>query len=301
MTTYTNKYRLPQYLVDWLLSSGYDFNYDPNTISTTTLLKPIKAQILGSRYTEDVETDVSELIAARYGTAIHDSVEKIETPGVSKEVRLHRQIQIEDTVYTVSGKYDILVDLGHGTYQLQDMKSTSVWSYIYGGKDEDYRKQLSIYRWLLSPTHQVIDQSSITFFFTDWSSSKARQDQDYPKLRIQSGYKVDLWSLEQTEQYIRERLTLFHLARQADDDELPDCTPEELWQTEDSWAVYKDGNKKATKLCNTEEEAELYKISKKIKGNIQHRPGKVKRCRYCSSFPVCDQGQAYQANNQIEF
>jgi hypothetical protein len=157
---------LPEYLYSWLISDNYDRIDDPYVISATALMKPVRATVLSVRHAEDLEIDVIDLVSSRYGSAIHDSVERIKTPGVDKETRVFREITIGTTKYNVSGKYDILVDNGNETHTLRDMKSTSVWAYIYGGKDEDYRTQLSIYRWILAPQKEITDDAFIDFFFT---------------------------------------------------------------------------------------------------------------------------------------
>jgi hypothetical protein len=201
---------------------------------------------------------------------------------------------INNTEYTVSGKYDILVDNKDGTHTLRDMKSTSTWSFVFGGKDSDYKTQLSIYRWLLSPTHNVKDVGFIDFFFTDWQSSKARYDKDYPQHRIKAGYKIPLMSLEETERYIREKLEQIDKYRDAKDEDLPPCHVSELWAEQDKYAVYKIGNKKATKVCDSNQEALEYIKSKKLdeKANkIEFRQGKIRRCKYCPANPICLQAK----------
>jgi hypothetical protein len=290
---FTNKLNLPAYLVDWLSNDNYDYSNQPNTISATGILKPLRASILTSRHGENLEMDISDLIASRYGNAIHDSIERIETPGVSKEQRTKRVIEVDGVSFTVTGKYDLLVE-ENGVHTIRDIKTTSVWAQIYGGKDDDYRAQLSIYRWLLSPTHQINPIAYIDFFFTDWQSSKAKNEENYPSHRIHPGHKIELLSVEETEAIIRAKVKAFLDNEKVPDDQLPLCTPEELWQEEDKFAVYKIGNKKATKLFDNKKDAEAFQTDNKISGHIQHRPGKVKRCNYCSAAPFCSQFKQLQ-------
>jgi hypothetical protein len=264
-------------------------------------MKPVRASVLASRYADKMEIDVSELIASKLGSSIHDSIEKINTPDVTKEQRTTREVQIGDITFTVSGKYDVLT-FKEGEWQLRDIKTTSVWAYILGGKDEEYCKQLSIYRWLLSTRHDVKDVAYIDFIFTDWQGSKAKQDKDYPQQRIMASYKIDLMSLEDTEKYIKERLNEYLKHRNTPDEQLPRCIDKELWRTETTFAVMKVGNQKATKVCNSQKEAELYIADKQIqKSFIETRPGKVKRCRYCQSAPYCNQYSYYLANGLVDF
>jgi hypothetical protein len=290
---FTNKLNLPQYLVDWLSKDNYDYATTPNTISATGLMKPIRPTILTARHGDKLEIDVSELFASRFGNAVHDSIERVETPGVSKEQRIVRKLLIDDVEYTVTGKYDLLVE-NDGIHTIRDIKTTSVWAYIFGGKDEDYKTQLSIYRWLLSETHQVNPIAYIDFFFTDWQGSKARSEDNYPQHRIQPGYKIELLPIDVTEAMIIEKLILLKQNQDVPDDDLPECTKEELWAEEDTFALYKIGNKRATKVFDNKQVAEQYQEANNIKGYIQDRPGKVKRCKYCSAAPFCNQFKQLQ-------
>lgn len=288
---YTNRYNLPQYLVDWCLSDNYDYNNDPHTISATSLLKPVRVGILSKRHAGQAMTDVSELIASRLGNAIHDSVERIETENVDKETRVRRKVTVNGVEYTVTGKYDILETEEDGSKTIRDIKTTSVWSYIYGGKDDDYTKQMSIYKWLLDPDNTVNDVGYIDFFFTDWQGIKARTDGDYPQRRLMPGYAINLLQPNETEDRVIKKLEILQEFENTPDDELPRCTPDELWAEPDKWAVFKQGNKRATKVCDSAEQADSYKKEKKISGYIEHRPGKVKRCNYCSAQPFCNQSK----------
>jgi hypothetical protein len=263
-------------------------------------MRPVRVQILTSRHAGKQEMDVIELVASRFGNAIHDSLERIKTPGVIKEERVKRKITVNGIEYTVTGKFDVLEEK-EDHYILRDIKTTSVWAYIHGKKDDTYREQLSIYRWLLSETKSVDDVAYIDFFFTDWQSSKAKTEYDYPDYRIKPGYKVDLWSLEDTEKFIIDKLSLLQKFEPVEDNQLPECTPEELWAQPDVYAVYKPKNKKATKLCPTRKEAEIYIADKKVPGGyIQFRPGKVRRCKYCPAAPFCNQYKDLQQKGMID-
>ncbi len=297
---FTNKLNLPQYLVDWLTNDDYDYATTPNTISATGLLKPVRAQILSSRHSNELEMDVSEKIASKYGNAIHDSIERIKTEGVSKEKRVMKVLNIDGTDYTITGKYDLLVEESPGKFRIRDIKTTSVWTFIYGGKDEDYRSQLSIYYWLLSDTHHIEPEAYIDFFFTDWQGSKAKSEKGYPQQRIHPGYKIKLMPLEETEKFIKEKVSQYIKYKDTVDDLLPECTREELWAEPDTYAVYKIGGKRAKRVTDSKDSAEAYQKANKIDGYIQRRPGKIKRCKYCSAAPFCNQYQELAIAGMID-
>ena len=161
---FTNKHNLPEHICAWL---GFDeYDYQPGTISATTLIGPARAWALKQIHSEELEMDYSDMLALRYGTAIHDSLEKVGVYGEGdfKEKRFFAQ----KNGFTISGKPDALIN---GV--IRDNKSTSVWKIIHG-EFEDYIKQISIYRWLLHKNEiDAADYAYIDFFFTDWKKSDA--------------------------------------------------------------------------------------------------------------------------------
>ena len=287
---FTNKNNWPNYIADWCVSDDYEYSDNPYQLSVTTLFKPIQAYWLSVRHHDQLSMDISDLAASRRGSAIHDSIEKVKSDNCIKEVRTNKEVVINSHTYTISGKFDILEQVEDDLWQLRDIKTTSVWSFIYDDKDEDYQKQLSMYRWLNSDKYKIKDVGFIDFFFMDWQSSKAKMEDNYPSHWLMpAGKKINLLSLEDTENYMKERITLFDKYRHVVDNKLPPCTPQELWAKADSFAIMKKDARKATKLCNSKEEAEQYMSDKKIKGFIQFRPGKVKRCKYCAAASMCSQ------------
>lgn len=285
---YTNRMNFPKYIFDWLSADNYDHSKDDHAFSATTLLKPVKVHWLTARYLDGIESDVTERLSSCLGNAIHDSLEKVKTEGVSKEQRLKRSLKINNIDLTVVGKYDVLVHEKE-RWTLRDIKTTSVWAYIYGGKDDEYSKQLSIYRWLLQDICSVDSVAFIDFFFTDWQSSKAKTDPSYPQYRLIPGYKIDLMTFQQTEEYLKTRLFLFEKYRNVPDLQLPDCTLAELWATKEVFAVKKPDNQRATKLCDTQKEAEQYIANNKLKAIVERRAPRAKRCSYCGANNFCKQ------------
>jgi len=285
----TNKNKFPKYVVEWLKSDEYD--YDPNTISATTLMGPAKIYALKRKHWNELEIDVTDLIASRYGTALHDSVEKVEITNAIQEKRFRTYIDGK----VITGKFDLMIDMDQKEHKLVDVKSTSVWGLIYGGKDEEYRKQLSIYRFLGRKNgYNVGLDADIMMVFTDWSAAKAKNDPKYPQTRIHIK-PLDLWDDDKTEKYIKERI----LALEKGMVVMPDCTIEELWADKTTYAVKKDGTKRATKVCDSEEEALKFKEGFGVAEShyhIEKRPGKAKRCNYCACKPVCEQYKKMQAD-----
>ena len=280
---YTNKKNYTDIVVEYLQYDEYD--YDKNTLSATTLMQPPRAYALTQQNLDRLEIDVDDLTASRIGTAIHDSIQKVNLTGCKQEERLKKAVKNK----IISGKYDILKEISDKRWQIIDVKTTSVWTQIYGSRDEDYKTQLSIYRWLaIQHNYSVVQTAKIWMIFTDWSSAKAKEDPKYPQSRIVVK-EIDLLGDEQTLKYIGERISLLETARDMEQNDMPKCTNEELWASGETWAIMMKGGKRAIKVYKEEEKAKEHEM--KPGYEIIHRPGKVARCRYCNARKFCNQYQ----------
>lgn len=292
---WTNQYNFPKYVQEWLAHDTYD--YIPGTFSATTLMQPPRQYALMSKHWDELTQDFADVIALRLGTAIHDSVEKVALTDCIQEERYKTMVAGS----IITGKADIIKKYGE-TYQLIDVKSTSVWTVIYGSKDEEYIKQLSIYGFLGRRNGLNIDtHAQIWMIFTDWSKSKAQKDPEYPQTRIHIK-DIQLWDDETTEKYIKERLNELLAARSMNQAGMPQCTPEELWETETTYAIKKEGVQRAVKVCKTEEEAIKYKdnMTNGAVHHIEKRPGEPKRCGYCPCTTICTQYADMKAEGRIK-
>jgi hypothetical protein len=111
---------------------------------------------------------------------------------------------------------------------------------------------------------------------------------------------MPVWSLRKQKIFFEDRVRLHRNAEmQVDFDmPLPECTDEERWQRENSWAIAKPESKRANKVYYDEEQAiqylkELRESGKKGAQNyeITFRPGKSVRCsgNYCQVSQWCEQ------------
>jgi hypothetical protein len=74
---YLNVSDVPLSLAVFLASDYYDYNVDPDTISTTTLLKPVRQIILPSRIPPgEGLVSLPDMLNNRMGAAIHDGIER---------------------------------------------------------------------------------------------------------------------------------------------------------------------------------------------------------------------------------
>ena len=307
-------------LAVWLTSDSYDFSASGRkAISATSFLKPVRQILLKERLSEDskITPDVSDFVASRLGHAIHDSIEQawihnyknalrnlgfpeqtiariqinpkeVDPKGI--QVWLEQRSERDLMGYAISGKFDMVLD---GV--LQDNKSTSVYTWMLGSKDDDYCKQGSIYRWL-NPDKIRADHMNIQFIFTDWSRAQAKQNPNYPQQRVLE-HRVELMSLADTEAWMITKLKQLEAHADLPEDRLPECTDKDLWRGETVYKFYSNPAKldgRATKNFDDMSSAAAYMAEKGGKGVIITTPGKVKACGYCPAFQLCTQKDQYE-------
>ena len=319
----TNNTGLSLAMAVWLAHDDYDNGAsevpEQELVSATTLLKPTRQFVLSQRVPpqEEGTTDVTDLIASSFGTAVHDSVEnawkhypkamkKLGYPQkvidsvminpTDEELAAHPNplpVYLEQRYFrtidgvTISGKFDQIIDGA-----LNDTKTTSVFGYMNGFNEEKYRLQLSIYRWL-NPDKVTSDIAYIQLVFTDWQRMMVKQNPKYPKHRVLE-FKVNLLSLAETEAWIMGKLTEIRNNVMLDQDQMIRCNDEDLWRSAPKWKYYANPEKmgRATKNFDDPASANAHKASAG-KGVVIHVPGKVKACGYCSAFPICKQKDEY--------
>jgi hypothetical protein len=317
----TNNSDISLALAVWLLHDEYDYQNEENYISATGLMKPLRHIVLPGRIpaAQRRTPDVEEYIATTLGHALHDSIEKAWTKGYARslkmlgypdsviehvrinpetvedgiipiylEQRAKKQIVVNGVRYTVGGKYDMVME---GI--VMDNKSTSAYTWVYGGKDDDYRLQGSLYRWL-NPEKITEDFIRINFIFTDWSSMDAKSNPKYPQKRVQHK-DIPLLSIEETEAWVRWKLGLIQKYSNVPEAQLPECTEEELWRSAPKFKYYSDVTKtggKSTKNFDTLADANKH-LAEKVKGIVITVPGEVKRCAYCAGYDACSQKNRY--------
>lgn len=331
---YTNNSNIPLAMAVWLMHDEYDYVKKEGYISATALMKPLRHIILGKRNKNAAPQDIEGKIPSALGHSLHDSIEKAwvngnhvtnmkklgypdsiiarilvnpskedldkfngfakpgeEAVAVYLEQRATRTVIVNGVTYLVGGKFDMVAD---GI--VMDNKSTTAYTWVYGGKDDDYQLQLSIYRWL-NPDKVVADFGRINFIFTDWQRASARQNPKYPQSRLE--YKdIPLMSDKETDNWVTEKLKLIQVHQDTPEAELPECTDAELWIGDPEFKfflkeeTYKNGGK-CTKNCSTMAEAKEYQASKGGRGVIVTIVGKPKRCGYCPGFEVCTQKDKY--------
>ena len=321
---YTNKNNVSLALAVFLMYDDYEYDERSNSISATGLIKPLRQLVLSKQNPALLKTvDIADLVATRMGSAIHKGCEdawtdpknvknaltvlgasedaidniKINPPFVKHgetPVYVEQRAEKEIIDFIISGKYDLVLD---GT--LNDYKSTSVWTYIFDSNADSYVKQGSIYKWL-SPDKITSDYININYIFTDWSAAKAREKKDYPQQRVLTK-QYPLWSVEETENWIMNKIEAYKALADTPQEGLPECTKEELWASDTTYKYYKNPNKldRSTKNFNTMDEALIRKSSDGDVGIIKTVPGEVKACRYCPVVSICNQAATMLADGRF--
>jgi hypothetical protein len=322
MQTYLNQTGVPLSVAVYLATDHYD--HVPDAISATSLIKPVRQQILPGRVpAEQAKADVLSFVKSRIGTSIHDGLERVWVGGHYKEAMLalgYPQKIIDRVVVNpvgklpegaipvymeirsfreingvrISGKFDFVAE-----GRLEDFKSTSTFTWVKETKVEDYKLQGSIYRWL-NPGIITQDHMAIQFFFTDWMPGRAKQDPKYPQRQVEQQL-IPLLSLDETERYIRNKLAQYDKYRDAAEQEIPECTDEDLWRREPSYKYYKNPAKRLRSTKNFETLAEANKrlAEDGNVGVVVTVPGEVVACRFCAAFPICTQKDKYIADGTL--
>lgn len=307
LMNYTNTSNIPLPLAVFLATDHYD--YVPNVISATSLLKPARQLILADRLSsEDNLVELSDMVSSRMGTAIHTAIEQawlnptkaLKSLGYSDDIIQRIKVNPETVeendipVYmekrsfkkvgnhTISGKFDFVAE-----GKVHDFKSTSVYGYLNQSNANKYILQGSLYRWL-NPDIITKDEMLIHYIFTDWSKAESLRNSNYPKARVHS-QKYNLLGLDEIEQFVKDKLELYDSMKHQQEKDIPYCTDEELWRKPTVWKYYKSVY--ATRaIKNFDNPSEAYALQQtKGVGEVREVKGTVSACKYCPAFLLCSQ------------
>lgn len=312
----------------WLLHDEYDYNDDPNHISATKLMRPLKQIVMANRVPkENMEADLEDYVSRALGHSIHDSMEKAWTvnPGIKLKLLGYPDSVIERVLINptkaeldavedpipvyleqrhartfmgknISGKFDQVTE-----GMVNDTKSTSAYGWMFGTRDEENTLQMSIYRWIdHAQDYQKIteDIGQVNYIFTDWQKFQAKSNPKYPQKRVESK-QLPLLTLKETEDWVIKKLALIERYKDAPESAIPECTEEELWMSKPKFKYFSDPAKakvsgaRSTKNFDTLVEANQHKQNKGSKGVVVTVPGEVKRCGFCPIYDICEQKDRY--------
>lgn len=270
---YTNKFGLPQALVDAVCNDGY--HRGKSDITTTELIQPPIHVLLRREYDGELEEDVSDRVWALMGSAVHHVLDR-SSRGELTETRLYMEMD----GWLLGGQLDNL-NLESGV--LSDYKMTSVYSLLYGDKPE-WTAQLNVLAQLAIENGYKVEKLQIIVLARDWSVGKSNSP-DYPKCQVQV-VDIPLWLESERMLYIRSRVRLHQEAcvrfHEGGASALSECSPEERWEKQAKFAVMKEGRKSAVKLHDSASSAASHVAELGAKHYVVERKGERTRCeRYC--------------------
>ena len=292
----TNKYNLPSAFVNYERANKYsrgDASY-----SATDLIGPPRIRILREGHEDEIETDIADRIFALLGTATHH----VLSTGVSKNGSISEErLFTEVGGIKISGAIDLQENNNDRTITVSDFKVCS-WYAIKDGPKSDWIEQLNIYAYLVETTKNIhVSKLQVYAIIRDWTRRMAERTEGYPQAPIAT-VPIPLWSADDRDDYVSERVRLHALADTSfdlEEEEPPHCSDEERWAQPTKWALMKKGRKTAVKLFNSENAAQdaLSTAAPKpyVTGNyyVEERPGRYTRCEedYCGVSNWCNQYQ----------
>lgn len=278
----TNVHNLPEPLVT--LARREYYSKGAAQYSVTEIMSPPKIRRMREKYDDQIVTDVSQMLWSLLGSALHVVMERGETSGWIKEERLFAEV---DGV-SISGAID-LQEEGEAGITIYDYKFTSAWAVMQ--EKEEWIQQLNIYKWLVETVKQrKVVGLKICAMVRDYSKHDLREA--YPAAPI-CVIDIPLWDSVKTEMYIRERLEMHRESKMRADfeEDLQNCSNEERWMSETTFAVKREGRKTAIRVFKTIEEAT--ELAEKEKGYVETRLGEPRRCTgdFCGVSQWCAQYQ----------
>ena len=278
----TNKYNLPQALVDLIKNS--QFGHTEKCYSATTILNPTRFIILNRRHNDEIEIDASQCINQVLGTATHSLIEKFDKTGFA-EIYLKEEIR---DGYFLTGKCDLYDEVN---FALVDYKTANVWKIKFSDFD-DWRRQGLIYAWLLIKKGHYVERIRFHALLKDWTAREKRladmKGEFYPESQVYT-YELKITSADliEIEKFIRDKFDELIEAEKLSDDDLLDCGKKDTWYTGDKFAVYGSNKNKAMRVFDTYEEANDY-LNNKGGVEIVARKGEYRRCQdYCECCKFC--------------
>lgn len=267
----TNIHDLPQALVDAVRNDPYTGGGD---ISVTKLIDAPQRRVLLKQYKESIVEDVTERIWSLLGQAVHTILERANKSDVVEE-RLYADVD----GWSLSGQFDRM-DLRGET--LDDYKCTSTYKVMMSDMI-DWERQLNVLRWLAIQNGYKVEKLRIIAILRDWRKADAKFKPGYPQQPVAT-INLPVWSLDETYQYIRSRISI-HQAAEAG--QVTECSNEERWYTGTTYALKKIGGKRALKVSERKED-----FGEQLADGtfIEERPGMYRRCaEYCEVANFCEQ------------
>ena len=309
----TNIHDLPSHIMDIVQHAKSLYNSGKSDYTPSSLNTPPQIRSLMKTHSFELEQDASETLASILGTGLHDLFERAlsDNPKYVVEKRFYRNITMPDgSTRLIGGQIDLYIKPEN---KLSDYKVTSIFK-IRKGENDEWRQQCNINRWIMSkPLFEhngelirikpfPIDQMSITAFAKDWRRGESNKDADYPNTPVVE-IPISFMSDEDVESFIIKTI-IDH-----ESSESRECSSEERWADEPSFAIMKKGGKRAVSNTVTSDrnvaEAKLIELTESDPNTeyyIDERNGDMwRRCQgYCIVSDFCEQYQKGKASIKKE-
>jgi len=289
----TNKFNLPETILNVLARPTY--SKGKANISATELINSPRIVQLKRKHWDDVEEDASSMVWSLFGSAVHNILEHGKQDNHIVEERVH----ITHEGWHISGAVD-LQEVYEDGIVINDYKTTTAWA-VQNDKPE-WEEQLNIYAWLIQKAkNKPVKGLRIVAIVRDWSQRDAVNREGYPQAPIVI-LDQQLWPFEKAELFIEERLKAHGEAyfESETDGQLPECSPDDMWEKPTTYAVIKVGGKRAKSVHSTKRDAEADLATAGKGYEIQVRPGERTRCSsYCQVNQWCSQYHKYLQENSI--
>jgi hypothetical protein len=289
----TNEFGMPETIMTVIRTPQY--SKGKSNMSVTELLNSPRIVQLKRKHWDDLTEDASSMVWSIFGTAIHNILEHGKGDNHIVEERIHVEL---DGMH-ISGAIDLQELIEDGII-LSDYKTTSAWAVL--NEKQDWHNQLNSYAYLVEKAKKVpVKKLQIVAIVRDWNRREAATREGYPKAPIVV-IDIPLWPFADREAYVRSRISLHGDAffEMETDGEMPECTPEEMWEKQTVYALKKDGNVRAKSVHETREAADTAlaaateKAKKGEKFLIEVREGDRVRCSgFCQVAGMCSQYQEY--------
>lgn len=285
----TNHHNLPETFINVINRPSY--SRGKAQISVTEVLNSPRIVMLKSRYWDVLEQDAADMVWSLFGTAVHNILEHGKGENHVVEERLFTEFE----GWRMSGAID-LQEIFEDGIVINDYKVTGAWAVM--NEKRDWMLQLNMYAWLVERVKkQKVKEVNIIAIVRDWNRRDAATRDGYPNAPIVT-IPVKLMPFEEREAMIKERLEQHSEAQFCDmtGEELPLCTPEDMWEKPTTYALKKEGNVRAKSVHKSQEEAvSAMEKLKSPKGYfVEVRPSDRTRCAsFCPVSNHCSQYKTY--------
>ena len=272
---WTNRHNLPDRVIRVLKGRYKEHRPELNRLSITDLIDDPLPRILFINHWDDIIRDYSDLITMVQGISLHSRYE--DCAGLDEDVEHKFEDVVEGVI--VVGKADSYFDS-----TLLELKQTGVYGPKY--RIDKWTKQMNCYAQQRRSRGYEVSELGVDVWYRDWKQGNVYW-RDYPPIPYEY-IRLDLWSFEKQESYIRSQVQK-HLAHPVFDKPEQYEKPCSDKQRGIRWEAYKGKNKTPTKV-GTYDEVNQWLSDQPAKNwcLFDTRKSEPVFClRYCKSRSIC--------------